>query len=547
MRYLTLVFALMLSLAAHAQTLVTTSTSTSLADTLTAFGASGGTLLVVTHVPVTADITIPSNIEVRCQAGGGFDLSNGATLTVAGPLQSPLGQCFFPIAPTPGQVRFAQPLTASAKWWGAQCSSADDKLPFTYALNSFLNPGGTVQVDCSMTINNSSGGMDIHGFQGSVVANGNATINFTDQGSSGLNFEDSPGMSVVGLTLQYPASSGDTGHILLSFGSSSPTAPVSKNIRVNHVTLNNAPGFSLYFGLVSGWSATNIRINSSARDGVHADSSAGPIVDNIHCENVGDDCVSLVEGSTSIHGGRGTISNVYAKHSWGCVNIDGASFVSVTGVVCEDNQGTSGPIKLFKDGSSANYPANVTFSNISIKDAEGPCIYVLGDTGSAVAGTFNGVTCTNTRSDVTPSAIRIENGTLANVTFNSVSVTENHGTCFELLGSGSVFLNTVSAANCGGGGVLVNGSANIVGKGISIWNASTSGGLHRSLWIDGASYVNIDGLQVTDTQATPTGYNSGISAASAVGRISYSFVEIDTAHMMNFYNGTTGIVATHVQ
>lgn len=111
---------------------------TDLADAISTIGASVVTLLINSQVNVTADATIPSNIELWFLKEGSFNISAGKTVTINGGLRTGLNTIFTgsgTVAFGAGYVNQVYP-----NWWGAiPDDSTDSSTAFVAAVATTIN------------------------------------------------------------------------------------------------------------------------------------------------------------------------------------------------------------------------------------------------------------------------------------------------------------------------------------------------------------------------------------------------------------------------
>jgi len=98
----------------------------SFADAVTAIGSAKKTLLIPSEQAVSANITIPSNIELYFLQGGSLSIATGVTVTINGQVNGGLYQIFSwsgsgKVVFGAGAVKEVYP-----QWWGAKADAATD-------------------------------------------------------------------------------------------------------------------------------------------------------------------------------------------------------------------------------------------------------------------------------------------------------------------------------------------------------------------------------------------------------------------------------------
>ena len=106
-------------------------------------GTGYGELLISGHETVPSDLTVPRGLCLRFTMGGVCAVEEGATLTIEGPLQAPLGRIFT----GPGKVVFARGAVEQVypQWWGAQGNGQGDDVAAAQAAIDALPFGGVVR------------------------------------------------------------------------------------------------------------------------------------------------------------------------------------------------------------------------------------------------------------------------------------------------------------------------------------------------------------------------------------------------------------------
>ncbi len=105
---------------------------------LTTIGASKATLVIATPIPLTGDLSIPSNVSLVFKNTGQLQPATGTTLTVNGPIDAGLWQIFGGEGETylRSHIHYVYP-----QWFGTVGDGiTDDSIPFKKALRG-LGPG----------------------------------------------------------------------------------------------------------------------------------------------------------------------------------------------------------------------------------------------------------------------------------------------------------------------------------------------------------------------------------------------------------------------
>jgi hypothetical protein len=141
-----------------------------LTEALTTIGSAATTLFIPAGaVNVTANTNIPANVHLKVLRGGLFNISNGVTLTISGPLEAGPYQVFSwsgtgKVILGPGSVKAALP-----QWWGADHTGVNDCKAAIQAAHDAIRGG---------PISGAPGGLG--GYQGTVyLPKGTYKINST--------------------------------------------------------------------------------------------------------------------------------------------------------------------------------------------------------------------------------------------------------------------------------------------------------------------------------------------------------------------------------
>jgi hypothetical protein len=101
-----------------------------LSEALTTIGSAAASLAIPPGtVSITSNTTIPANVRVQVLKGGTFDIADGVSLTINGPLEAGLHQIFS--CTGTGKVIFGNGVSRFAypEWWGAKRDGATDDSP----------------------------------------------------------------------------------------------------------------------------------------------------------------------------------------------------------------------------------------------------------------------------------------------------------------------------------------------------------------------------------------------------------------------------------
>lgn len=121
------------------------STYADFATALTTIGSTATTLLVNEDVTISADTTIPSNVQLVCTEGNILTVASGKVLTINGPFLCGLQQIF---AGT-GTVEFTNVTEVYPEWWGGLGDgTSDDSAEVRAAMISLPAEGGKVRFSC---------------------------------------------------------------------------------------------------------------------------------------------------------------------------------------------------------------------------------------------------------------------------------------------------------------------------------------------------------------------------------------------------------------
>ncbi|XP_024530862.1 polygalacturonase ADPG2 [Selaginella moellendorffii] len=210
----------------------------------------------------------------------------------------------------------------------------------------------------------------------------------------------------------------------------------SKNIKVEGITITNSPQIHITFSDSQAIQATDVVINSPESspntDGIHVSGSTNVVVRDADI-SAGDDCVSIVSGSSNIQvlGGRCGPGHGISIGSLG----KGGSYATVSNVQVSGvkiDAATNGVrIKTWQGGKG--YVSNVIFENISMDNVKNPIIidqnYCDGGCGKKRGSslTIQGVTYSNiVGTSASPDGINLHcssSGACTNIHFSNVKLT----------------------------------------------------------------------------------------------------------------------------
>jgi hypothetical protein len=160
-----------------------TNDTAAISAVLSAIGSSLASLqFPASPIAVTNSVTIPANVALHFNNGGGVFINTGQTLTVRGAVIAPPVKVFFNALASQGTVSFAGNVRMrywQAEWWGA---IPDNSTDCTGALNASLAAivsagGGTLELDfgtylCTGSVNATSGAVvypPVNGWTGGVI------------------------------------------------------------------------------------------------------------------------------------------------------------------------------------------------------------------------------------------------------------------------------------------------------------------------------------------------------------------------------------------
>jgi hypothetical protein len=140
--------------------------NTTISTAITAIGSNYKTLLLAYGTwTISANVTVPSNINLRFEQGAILSIGAGYTVTINGPIDAPVSQIFSNISPgTGGVARFGTGVSevreAYPQWWGAIGDGvSDDYYPFISAVDAVRStgialrvPSGTYKISAELPI-----------------------------------------------------------------------------------------------------------------------------------------------------------------------------------------------------------------------------------------------------------------------------------------------------------------------------------------------------------------------------------------------------------
>jgi hypothetical protein len=123
----------------------------SFSDAIDAIGATSATLLIASNQTVSANKTVPANVELAFIQGGSLVIASGKVVTINGGLNAGVYQIFG----GSGSVSFGAGGKVYPQWWGAMVDGVtDDYAAINSALSSFAavtnRGGGTVMLTCGV-------------------------------------------------------------------------------------------------------------------------------------------------------------------------------------------------------------------------------------------------------------------------------------------------------------------------------------------------------------------------------------------------------------
>ena len=117
-----------------------------LSEALTTIGSTATTLVIpaeVGEVPVTGNITIPANVQLRVLNGANLMVGNGVTFHINGPIEAGPYQIFSWVGTGAIDISGSQTTECPLVWWGAQSGTGNNVAP---ALTQAINGTGHHQV-----------------------------------------------------------------------------------------------------------------------------------------------------------------------------------------------------------------------------------------------------------------------------------------------------------------------------------------------------------------------------------------------------------------
>jgi len=472
----------------------------SLPAAVAAIGSTRATLRHGTDLTLSADLTIPANIELQQYNGAIITIASTKTLTINGPFSAGISQVFAGSGAVVG-LKEARP-----EWFGTGATALAKAFASAMTGNIILTSG-------DYSIDNSAGYFTVTSFTGKFEFRGNSRLVFSDNTKGGFKLARGTGAVILNPRIAYasaPTVRQSYEHAILLTGTT--------DTLVQNAYIEAAPSAGFLADECTRPRVENITVVTSKADGVHfANCQDGKAI-GVATLDTGDDGLAFVNYAAKAANTGGYASGVVVRNAKARgIAVVGQSDVTINGFEVD---GTSGPgiYTAYESTYSTRVPANVAWADGIVKNAGTVAPLVGNQFGiEYVAPTsvkYSGI-------KVIASANRGMAGTAAaglveidNVTVDSPTA----GNGFNLSAL-TLIMNGIKSINTQSYGVYVTGSGNVISSNITAVNAAITDGLKRAVWFSANTRIMVDGVNVLDNQATATGYTVGTDGGSQSGVI----------------------------
>ncbi len=389
---------------------------------------------------------------------------------------------------------------------GARSDGTDAVQTTAAFLKAFAsNPAGEVVVPAgSYLLDNSSGAIVVHDFNGQLSFKGSALLVFTANTKGGMWFIGGTGARVQGLraTYQSAPTRRNSPEEEIKFSDTIDTS-------VSDISVSNSPAAGVLFYNCIRPKVTNAVIRDTWADGLHFANCQDSQATNVTAINTGDDGLAFVNYAAGPNNTGGAAYNVTVRDSQSRgIAVVGQSNVTISNFSVDDTA-SSGLLCAYDSAYNTRKPANVLFSSGTVSNAGKPNKPIGNNYGIEYDGQ---VSCSFSDIQVTGSAGRGLAGMSpdGSVSVANVRISQNReGDAFSFFKTSQVRVSGSSADTAPGYGFFFGQCGTVVATGLSARNSGQSGSLHRAIWFEDNHSIAASGLTVLDTQTQPTGFIVG--------------------------------------
>ena len=410
------------------------------------------------------------------------------------------------------------------------------------------NPTGTVYFPAGTFLLNNSGvnsfGLTIPtSFHGSLFFAQGALLQCNTSTSSAgqcVSFMNNTAIQVFGMHISYS----NTASLPLPRNQVSPNnalfVQASSHLLFTNITIDASPGVGIWNTGSTNLAYSNVFISTTSADGFDFDNCQDGSLRGYWSTNTGDDAVAFrnLIPSGALNGGSVSGFHIRTSHA------RGIAVIGQVGVSVSDGYiygtGYSGIAASQDPAVASNIPADTKFSDINI--------YHAGDgTVSVPAGTLGNKYCIDLGASTHTTIFNVSghycgnNGLYAysetagaqtgfhgngihidhsnNVGFQASGVSDFHlvnadstlsaGSGFSFINLADSEITDITSTNDGAYGIYISGANRLIGRN---WRASNAAGTNGGLAIEieaPTGPMSVDGVEVSDSNATATGYKIG--------------------------------------
>lgn len=374
---------------------------------------------------------------------------------------------------------------------------------FHAAFNAVGNNGRVIVPPGDYLIDNNGGWFTRDDFNGEFVFLGRSRMICINNGQGCVNFNRGTGARITGIHIAY--SNPPTVRAGAKEGLMFTT---TVNTVLESPVIEHSPAAGIIFSDSQNPKVSNSLIMMSRADGLHFANCQNSQVVNHTTLDTGDDGLAFVNYGGAVDYKGGTATNIYISNSKARgITAIGQRDLTVSNFVV-DGTAFNGIHIAYEAGYNSRIPTRVKFSNGIILNA-GTVTPVPGSDGNRAGFNYDQIQDAEI-SNVTiiNSADRGIIGTTLNggrLTLKDIKIIgPNAGSAAELTAS-YLDIDGFTVEETPSNGLYVSGVTYGTIKNFTSWNASKGNGNHRALWFENNQNIRVQGVQIWDTQGTPTG------------------------------------------